>query len=785
LILFNNFLKGKNMADFEWKSIVTEGIKKGIGGIATTSAAYGLAWALDSVFGLELGKPGRVDQKNQMIEELKQIQGEMEAMNTALIRISDQVESLEKEVSLDFYKTIAAIEASTTIEAITHIQTQWTSLCSRVQVAALRGVVPVGTTRQLTGVILDAKDGIDYQINLITNSLMPMVGSTGLLDNWTSALILEILQGASLRTSYLWFEQSFLQYIQYIQHGHSLLVAALIQKNWMPEDSLEVNNARAKKVGEQYMTQQAGNNLALLTEMFVQCVYRLILCQYRVSVETTSATVPVDSKNFKFIPFTSQADADFILGRTNLLNWQINRDAGDAYEPGLMITSFLRPSQLQNGQAPALGSSASNTSHGSIFALKYGYDKNWYKVVDHIDGDVTQIRDVADSSISVANYHFPVENARIVNPSTGWVLSSPDNPAEDQASVLARPSANDTTELWQYQSCEGGFKIIQAATGRILDGDVGGNVYTTAISTNQQVWSLVVDNNGLYAIQKNTSGLVLDINSGNNVLFLKPGTSNPMQEWKTVGEIDPVNDVQASYYDLNTLERVSSKTSNSVLYGHTTQLSGITDEIFFSSLALPALVRTSENIDQPGFTYSTSIYDTRHLGQDRSYIQISAKMTEQSYASITTSITYKCSIEFYFRYMGASAASLMVDAKASGYLSADAGFDLRAGEHLYEHIALTGTASYGISADTISPTSSADIAVPNLGEPRIDETIPALFRTLVIAGDQKVTLSFDITSTTHPVDTGNSNNFHSGTAVTDINWTIYCISLGWPQPKVA
>ncbi|WP_224370977.1 hypothetical protein [Hyalangium versicolor] len=429
------------LSDFEWKSLVSGGIKAGVTGVVAGSVTYALAWTLDSVFGLEVGKPGRVDQKNQMIEQLQEINSEITDINDSLQQIETSLANLNATMSTDFEKTLAAIATANVLQAVSEIESAWQSLASLVANTITNGSTPDGSTDDFITQALQVND-IQTQLNLITNSMLPMgASSPGLIDTWTTTLILQMQQGAKLRDSYLWLEQSFLQYIHYLFLGHSLMVAIKIQQGWVEGNTLSENEAAAQNIGNNYMSKFAGPNLAAVSQMFLQSVHRLILSQYM---------VPNASKT-DFLPFASQEDVDFILGRANLACWLINRGSEDAANPGILLTSYLRPSQVGSA-APSLSPGSSwPSSSGTLFTLEYGYDTQWYKVIDSVNGDVTQLRDIKDSNILIANYAWSTPT-----PAVGKAVSSSAPFSRvvpqyyDKTSLSPVSTASDNTVVYGY-----------------------------------------------------------------------------------------------------------------------------------------------------------------------------------------------------------------------------------------------------------------------------------------------------------------------------------------------
>lgn len=382
-------------SDFNWMALVGGGIKLGLKGAVGVTAVYALSWALDSIFGLEVGKPGRVDQKKQLIDELQQINGELDDINACLTAISDELDALNAQMSIDFYKTLSAITSSNVLLAVSAIQASWNNLQYQAGQSAKGHEAPDGFTADFAAQVL-ANDGIQYQLNVLYNSLLPTsLTSRGLLDTWTSTLILQIQQGASWTSSYQWLEQSFLQYIHYLYYGHGLMLMAHMREAWDSTASLADNQARAQEIGLSYLNDQVAPKLAQVCQFYMQCVHRLILSNYMVP----------NSQGNGFLSFLSQSDVDYWLSRSSLLTWLITQPVGSSADPGVMVISYLRPSQVSNGQGPVLSPGGDySPQDGAIFALQYGYADSWYKVVDYSDGDQTSIRDVGSSAIQIANY---------------------------------------------------------------------------------------------------------------------------------------------------------------------------------------------------------------------------------------------------------------------------------------------------------------------------------------------------------------------------------------------
>lgn len=648
------------LSDFEWKSLVSAGIKSGISGVVVGGATYALAWALDSVFGLELGKPGRVDQKNQIIAQLQDINSEMDDINASLQQIQTDLAKVNATMSTDFQKTLAAIASANVLQAVSSIESAWQSMAYLVSTTQSAGSASDGATAQLASQILEI-NGTQAQLNVITNSLLPMgASSPGLLDTWTTTLILQMQQGGGLRDSYLWLEQSFLQYTHYLFLGHSLMVAARIRQGWVEGNTDAQNEAAAQSIGANYMEKVAGPNLAAVSQMFVQSVHRLVLSQYMVP---NSATAPTG-----FLPFASQGDVDFILGRANLACWLINRGDTDAANPGLLLTSYLRPSRLVGGAAPSLSPGTSwPSSSGSLFTLEYGYASRWYKVVDSVNGDVAQLRDFNDSNILIADYQ--------------WSSPTP------------------------------------------------------------------------------TVG-------------------------KPVSSSAPFSQLVPQYYDKTSLSPVTEASDNTVVYGYTTDLSAILENVLWES---PWSFQGSSNSTLHKDNNSSKITMLQYTasashGSNSTIVLQAALMVTGDYKDDAQ--TFTNSLAFPLTYKGSTSASLNVlcDAQMSGSVSpggAPAG---------YSPVPMDVSAWANVPSTTnISGSNSVSTPEDNDPPKTMSYTL-SYFKTLSVTANEAVSPTFDVSATAEEQSWyKNYNNGYNNDNASNgkVSWTVSQLRVAWVQPQVS
>jgi hypothetical protein len=452
------------LSDLNWKALISGGISAGLKGAVSNVAVYALAWGLDSMFGLEVGKPGKQQQKQELINSLKDINGELQTIDSNLQAISAQITQLGLQMQSDFEKTLSAISDASVQSAWNSIKSFWQRWSQDVSNASISGSVPAGTSAAFaTSVLQPGTNGVQYALNQITQGLLPASAtSTGLLDTWTSTLILNVQQGQPIGQAYQWLEQNFLQYTSYLFMGHSLMVAATMQQA-APQTTGTAAAAQtvAQQEGLNYMTSVAAPDLAKVTQMFIQSVHRLILSQYQ----------SPNAGNTAFVPFVTQAEADGILSRAYLAAWLINQKVEEndgtpvAANPGIIVVAYYRPSQMAGGKAPALQPTGYASSSGKLFQLESLYQNNWYKVVDYGDSNCSQILDYAASNIIIAEYQWMTPTPAVGTAVGGTGVLANLVPAYYDKTMLAPvAAATDNTVIYGYATDLSGLQNLYFET---------------------------------------------------------------------------------------------------------------------------------------------------------------------------------------------------------------------------------------------------------------------------------------------------------------------------------
>jgi hypothetical protein len=418
----------KPILDINWMSLVTGGLK----GAATSAAKWGLSWALNSVFGIQVGAEKKKAEKQQLVDTLNAVQSEMTSMAQSLTNISSQLDSLGAELDIDTQEIKIAIGELEVNNAVAKIQTHWGDLVTMVgncitdvskvndgQTVDAAQTAPSGQsgapaqtdqTLSFANNVIGAWD-IPTALTDIGNALLPGSESdeAGLLSQWTNLLITKINdevqagKPAQVLSAYLTLEQNFLGALQYLYQGFGLVLNAKLRI------SLEDNNANPNCMaimqtdGASYLSSSAvAGLLKQLTEQFLLCAHQIVLSQYMLPLTNSPS----------FAPFTSQSDANTAIGRATLMCWLINNDnAGTS--PGICVARYLRPSQLSGGAAPSLTPSGYPASSGQVVGLNQAQKgavrkelKSWFKVVDYQDAACTQILSYADSNVQIANYQW-------------------------------------------------------------------------------------------------------------------------------------------------------------------------------------------------------------------------------------------------------------------------------------------------------------------------------------------------------------------------------------------
>src|ERR1700704_2462356 len=97
-------------SDFDWKALVGGGIKSGITGVVKQAGEWGLSWALNAAFGIQVGQEAKKAKAQELVNTLTSIQDEIAAVDTALTDISAAVTQLNLTMTLDFEQTLSTIE---------------------------------------------------------------------------------------------------------------------------------------------------------------------------------------------------------------------------------------------------------------------------------------------------------------------------------------------------------------------------------------------------------------------------------------------------------------------------------------------------------------------------------------------------------------------------------------------------------------------------------------------------------------------------------------------------
>jgi hypothetical protein len=401
--------KAAPILDINWKSLVGGGLK----GAATSAAEWGLSWALNSIFGIQVGAEKKKAEKQQLIDTLNSIQGEMTSMDQSLTNISIQLSSLSEELDIDTQKIIIAINELPLGAAVGKIKTHWGSLVQMVDTCVAdiskyqggQSVAAAQTDQTLTFAnnVIGAWD-IPTALTDLGDALLPGSESdeAGLLSQWTNLLITKIDaevqagKAAQVLNSYLALEQNFLGALQYLYQGFGLVLNAKLRIS-LENNSTNPNcKAIMQTTGADYLASPPVTGvLKQLSQQFMLCAHQIVLSQYMLPV----------AKSTSFAPFTSQSDANTAIERATLACWLINNDSAGA-NPGICVARYLRPSQLSGGAAPSLTPTGYAASTGKLGELSPAAAKNWYKVVDYQDAACAQILDYAASDVVIAYYQW-------------------------------------------------------------------------------------------------------------------------------------------------------------------------------------------------------------------------------------------------------------------------------------------------------------------------------------------------------------------------------------------
>lgn len=396
-------------SDFDWKALVGGGIKSGITGVVQQAGEWGLSWALNAAFGIQVGEEAKKAKAQDLEKTLTSIQEEMTAVNTALIDISNAVTQLNVDMTLDFEQLLSNLEEQNPNNAIDNITSAWGNLGDLItnclkEAKAGGGQAGTTSTNSSDPTLTFANNvtgtwNIPASLTTIGNGLLkgPETDNEGLLNVWTDNVIMKINAGiGDVTKGYLTLEQNFLNMIQFMYMGYSLVLNAkmrLAVAQNEPQDEIE---EYAQGAGQTYLESAAVKGmLADVSQLFVQCAHRLVLSQYMLPV----------SGGTGFVPFTSQQDATFCISRANLLAWLINREVGGDANPGIVVTSYLRPSQMNGKTGPSLNpGNGYSASDGKPFKLTAGYASQWFKVIDFKDANCTQLLDFKASNVCIVDY---------------------------------------------------------------------------------------------------------------------------------------------------------------------------------------------------------------------------------------------------------------------------------------------------------------------------------------------------------------------------------------------
>jgi hypothetical protein len=403
------------------KGGITGGLSSAVSSTVSNVACYGLAWGLDTIFGLQVGKPGTQKKIEALTTALNNVDAEISAMGQQLSAIIEEIANLNAEINATYHLITNVVLGAAIDTSIAAITATWGSFKGDVAAfaassgpapsSAAQTASPPNVAETLASAILAPNDtGIRYQINLITVNLLPLtpgqtLGSDGLLDNWTTILIGYVRQGLPLPKAYGVLEQNFLQILQYLYQAHSLMLNALMYRGaQFSLASVPGNMAAAQSAaqlqGFTYLTETAEPNLKEVSQFFAQCAHRLVLSQY----------MCLNAGGTDFVP-VSEADAQGILARVALIGILVNSQGGPKapIDPGVVVTGYYRPTQMgTDGSGPSLTpSSAYAAKTGTPFPIEYGYANIWYKVCDFTDSTAMMLRDFAESNIQIANAIWP------------------------------------------------------------------------------------------------------------------------------------------------------------------------------------------------------------------------------------------------------------------------------------------------------------------------------------------------------------------------------------------
>jgi hypothetical protein len=399
------------------------GVGTGIIGNVTTSA---IGWGLDSLLGLEGIGPNAQKQKQiaQLTSTLSAITGALQQIETDVTALENQIASLSAQMQEDYHATLNVAYSVEYKQAQSVIQSNLKHF--GVLMKNVPSPPPKGAAVSAAKSILDANSGVGPQIILMLSLLMPertgTPGANGMLDNWTTEQIQNVINnGMPLPDAYQQLQQYFLQNLIVIYEGISLMLDAIVcmaSQEYSANHPGDANGAVAagQKAGLAYLggdtseiesltgqkTPSASAMLAALSQFFVQCTHRLVLSQYmRLNPQAVGVNV--------FISPPKQSDVQSVLAQAYLADFLINSPGGPSApaDPGIVVVSYNRPSQMNGDNGPSLTPSASYpASTGKAFSLEYGYAQNWYKVCDFTDSACLNLAPFQDSSIAMVSYQW-------------------------------------------------------------------------------------------------------------------------------------------------------------------------------------------------------------------------------------------------------------------------------------------------------------------------------------------------------------------------------------------
>jgi hypothetical protein len=397
------------------------GVTTGVLGNVATSA---IAWGLDSVFGLQVGPHAQTQKQiTQLTQSLSSINSQLGTISQSLATIEGEIKKISAHMNELFNTTVSVTLSAAFTTAYGPVQSNWTAytnLTSSAQSAASNNPPAAGTAQQLVEEILNTDTGVPPSMSTMVGLLLPQpsgtLGSNGMLDDWTTMQIQNVVNNrVPIPEAYRLLEKSFLYSLTYIYQGIALIAAAKVCQASQQYITNNPNDpAGAKTAGQQagiaFLTgagpapadsPTAAAILEQLSQFFVQCTHRLVLSTY-MRLDPRSSTPA-------FLPARDQKDVGDVLARASLAYFLINYPGAPAsYDPGIVVVTYSRPSQLSaNGGPPLTPSPSYPASSGKVFPLTNGYAEAWYKVCDYTDASCATLAAFANSSIAIVDYRWP------------------------------------------------------------------------------------------------------------------------------------------------------------------------------------------------------------------------------------------------------------------------------------------------------------------------------------------------------------------------------------------